>query len=230
MAEFVVCPHCNKKLRVPDHLLGQNVKCPACAATFTVPAANAAPMTADAPDEVRSSRRQQDREEFSERPRSRRAVDDDEEADDRLRRRSEEEDEFDDKEDRKRRRRRRRRADAAAAVLAPAIALLIIGGLGLLMGVANIAFVASGLGVAPQQKDDSAFMVGRYIGAFVSLIWGVVVLLGGIKLKTLQSRGSAITGAIFAILPCNPVCLAGVFVGIWALVVMNKPEVKNAFR
>jgi len=68
------------------------------------------------------------------------------------------------------------------------------------------------------------------VGALVSLIWGVVVLLGGIKLKALQSRASAMTGAIVALLPCNPVCVAGLFIGIWALIVMNKPEVKDSFR
>jgi predicted Zn finger-like uncharacterized protein len=35
MPEIVSCPKCARQLRVPDDLLGKNVKCPACSATFT---------------------------------------------------------------------------------------------------------------------------------------------------------------------------------------------------
>jgi len=34
MPEIVSCPSCGKQLRVPDSLLGKNVKCPQCATTF----------------------------------------------------------------------------------------------------------------------------------------------------------------------------------------------------
>ena len=49
-------------------------------------------------------------------------------------------------------------------------------------------------------------------------------------MMSLQSRGSAMTGAIFALLPCNLCCLAGLPIGIWALVVMNRSDVKSAFQ
>src|SRR5437879_4235738 len=35
MSETVTCPSCNLPLRVREELLGQQVKCPSCAATFT---------------------------------------------------------------------------------------------------------------------------------------------------------------------------------------------------
>jgi predicted Zn finger-like uncharacterized protein len=34
MPAIVDCPSCNRKLRVPDELLGRNVKCPTCSTTF----------------------------------------------------------------------------------------------------------------------------------------------------------------------------------------------------
>jgi predicted Zn finger-like uncharacterized protein len=34
MSTIVDCPSCNRKLRVPDELLGQQVKCPTCSTTF----------------------------------------------------------------------------------------------------------------------------------------------------------------------------------------------------
>ncbi len=34
MAEVVSCPSCQRKLQVPDNLVGQDVQCPSCSATF----------------------------------------------------------------------------------------------------------------------------------------------------------------------------------------------------
>jgi uncharacterized protein DUF4328 len=36
------CPNCERKLKVPDHLRGANVRCPACGVTFAAPAADEA--------------------------------------------------------------------------------------------------------------------------------------------------------------------------------------------
>jgi hypothetical protein len=44
-----------------------------------------------------------------------------------------------------------------------------------------------------------------WVTAVLSLIWGAVVTLGGVKMLQLQSRGSVIVATIFAMLPCNPV-------------------------
>jgi hypothetical protein len=46
MSELVTCATCGQRLRVPDELLGQKVKCPGCATTFT---AETSPVTAPAP-------------------------------------------------------------------------------------------------------------------------------------------------------------------------------------
>jgi predicted Zn finger-like uncharacterized protein len=35
MPEIISCPECERKLRVPDHLLGKKVKCPGCGTMFT---------------------------------------------------------------------------------------------------------------------------------------------------------------------------------------------------
>jgi hypothetical protein len=41
MPQIVSCPDCGRKLRVPDHLLGKNVKCPGCGQKFPAEAAEA---------------------------------------------------------------------------------------------------------------------------------------------------------------------------------------------
>lgn len=55
MATIVDCPECQRKLRVPEELLGQNVKCPTCGAKFVASPsgpdgqAPASPIEAPAP-------------------------------------------------------------------------------------------------------------------------------------------------------------------------------------
>ncbi|MBI1913804.1 MAG: hypothetical protein HYS12_03490, partial [Planctomycetes bacterium] len=35
MPETLTCPECQRKVRLPDHLIGKRVKCPSCGGTFT---------------------------------------------------------------------------------------------------------------------------------------------------------------------------------------------------
>jgi hypothetical protein len=41
MPEIITCPDCDRKLRVPDNLLGKKVKCPGCSVMFTAGAGGA---------------------------------------------------------------------------------------------------------------------------------------------------------------------------------------------
>jgi hypothetical protein len=50
-------------------------------------------------------------------------------------------------------------------------------------------------------------------------------------MQKLSSYGLSLTTAIVVLIPCfSPCCLLGLPIGIWALVVLNKPEVKSQFR
>ena len=44
MAEITHCPSCQRKLSVPENLLGQSVQCPSCLTTFTASLARPAPQ------------------------------------------------------------------------------------------------------------------------------------------------------------------------------------------
>jgi hypothetical protein len=49
-------------------------------------------------------------------------------------------------------------------------------------------------------------------------------------MQSLRSYGFAFAAAILAMIPClTPCCVLGLPFGIWALVVLNKPEVKSQF-
>jgi hypothetical protein len=107
--------------------------------------------------------------------------------------------------------------------------MMIVGGLGLAFAAFAILAAILGLRRQPGQPEDLALTTADYISAFVSLIWAIVVLAGGLKMKSLSGRGSALTAAIVALLPCNALCLLGLPVGIWAIMTLNRDDVKAAF-
>jgi predicted Zn finger-like uncharacterized protein len=111
MAEVIQCPSCHKKLRVPENLLGKNVKCPACSTMFVAEAGEEdlpiAPVIEERPPSSPQRRRPPVEEEYEEdRPRRRKPEAPPPEEDDYD---EEPEDEFEEEEPRPRRRRRRRR-------------------------------------------------------------------------------------------------------------------------
>jgi hypothetical protein len=135
------------------------------------------------------------------------------------------------------------RAAALQAVKGPAIALkvtaiigLVMVALGLVVNILSLAGVQFNFGM--QQFSDPQFqkMIGRLgggVGIFEDLIGGVVgvvVLMGAARMQNLQKHQLAFTASILAMVPCvSPCCLLGLPFGIWALVVLSKPEVKSQF-
>jgi hypothetical protein len=133
----------------------------------------------------------------------------------------------------------------ASKVSAPATALLVISILnilGALYGmVSNLMTLGGAVQVpveAPQGVDPQMFMrMMQGAGAMgivfnvLAIVVAVVILLGALKMKKLESYGLSMTAAILAMIPClSPCCILGLPFGIWALVVLNKPEVKSAFH
>lgn len=137
---------------------------------------------------------------------------------------------------------------ALEKVKAPAIALLITGIIDILLAVWNlfkILFLKAGIEKAlqnmPQNKDPEfqkmmQFIVHASTGP-IGIIFGlialglsVLVLFGGIRMQSLRNYELAFAASIIAMIPCmTPCCLLGLPFGIWALVVLSKPEVKSAF-
>jgi len=130
---------------------------------------------------------------------------------------------------------------ALQQVKGPAIALIITASL----GIAYYAF--SGLftlftggqmfhqqmpsNIPPQMRAFIEGMQGPLAGVInlaVAALNGFV-LFGAIKLLRLQNHSVATVASVAAMLPCQCCCLFGLPFGIWALVVLNKPEVKSQF-
>jgi predicted Zn finger-like uncharacterized protein len=225
MPEQIRCPECDATLRVPDSLLGRNVKCPKCQTTFTAEIDSPAEQIVQEPP--RSAAR----------PPSLRSEDIEDEEEDELP--PDEEEDEDDRPRRKRRGRRRSRGMAEAAVAGPAVSLIVLGcidlvliALGALLRILGIGFLAAG-GAAGQgggaQANAMANVVGGIIGSIIGLCFAILILVGGLRMKRLENYGLAMTACIFALLPCGNCCIIGLPLGIWGLVVLNRPEVKNSF-
>ncbi|MFZ0827086.1 MAG: DUF4339 domain-containing protein [Verrucomicrobiia bacterium] len=133
------------------------------------------------------------------------------------------------------------RSAALKLVKGPAVALIITASL----GIAYYTF--SGLltlftggtmfrhemppNIPPQMQAFIQGMQGPLAGVInlaVAALNGFV-LFGAIKLLRLQNHGVATVAVVAAMLPCSCCCLLGLPLGIWALVVLNKPEVKSQF-
>jgi len=131
---------------------------------------------------------------------------------------------------------------AQSAVTGPAIALMVVAGLSI--GVALLSVLGNLLGTGLTAANMSRYggdqrmmqMMSGAIGIVMAILWvivDVVIFMGAMKMKNLQSRGFAIAAAVLAMVPClggHPCCcFLGLPVGIWALIVLMKPEVKAAF-
>ena len=206
------CPACGTKVRIPQKLLGKSVKCPKCLTVFTAeePDPGFEEVVENDPRPARPSR-------------SRRPAPVDDYDEDRY------EEEYD-----PRPRRRGGRQRAAEAVRPAAIALTIAGGVGLFYAIVNGLLVLGGnkfarLGPAGNAAHDAGQQIGIVCGIGLTFLWGIIVPYAGIMMMNLRSYSSVMIGVIFAMLPCNAGCLLGLPFGIWALVVLNRPEVKRAF-
>jgi ABC-type proline/glycine betaine transport system permease subunit len=70
----------------------------------------------------------------------------------------------------------------------------------------------------------------RIVSGLVVLAFNAFVFFAAMQMKQLQSWPLALSGSIIAMTPCISLCcIIGIPIGIWALVVLFKPEVKEAF-
>jgi uncharacterized protein DUF4339 len=125
---------------------------------------------------------------------------------------------------------------AAERVNGPAIGLMAVAIIGFVMQAAGLAMHLAGVGFATagQRNDVVARMFSGGIGvlsAIVGMAVSGLILFGALKMKKLESHGLAMAASILAMVPCiSPCCLLGLPFGIWALMVLTKPEIKDAFQ
>ena len=126
---------------------------------------------------------------------------------------------------------------AAERVNGPAIGLIVTAVLGAIMQVVSLIANLAGESIMAQRgmrNEAWANVFSGTVGAassVIGILLSVLILMGALKMKKLESYGLAIAASIVAMIPClSPCCLLGLPIGIWALVVLNKPEIKSAFH
>jgi len=144
-------------------------------------------------------------------------------------------------------------AQAKSKVSGPAIGLIVVAALGLLSVIggviqyatldaqfdAQIKQMEAQPNVPADQKKEQVRLMNQirdwckvgllpYYGLVGVL--SVVALVGGIKMMNLTSSGWAYMSAVLSLVPCTSgCCFLGLIFGIWAIMVLGKPEVKAGF-
>lgn len=130
--------------------------------------------------------------------------------------------------------------DVSNKIKAPAIGLIVVGALNFALGLIT---VLSGLvrltGIIPGDDipTDEAERLGYFVGtfggygvAFIGLIVAPFIIYGATQMLGGKSYKFAKTSAILAIIPFISCCfIIGIPFGIWALMILSKPEVKAFF-
>ena len=128
---------------------------------------------------------------------------------------------------------------AAYAVSGPSIGLICVAVIGFLLHAANMLLKILGLGMmaASGQQNGMPTWVTMLSGSLgmvfsgIGILTSVITFAGALKMKKLENFGLAMAASIIAMIPCiGPCCFIGIPVGIWALVILSKPEVKSAFH
>ena len=240
MQDTVPCPSCQRDLRVPEELLGRAVKCPACGSTFTAEASGTAavPSSKDQsvpPVSLSPSAETNDRaikepweEEYHSPVRLDRSL----------------------RQDALRQIKAPANALFSAGIVGCVACTLFIVVHGVMFWIAmrqNREFqgeIHIGGPMMGQAGELQYILVSA--GILVETIGiglGIIVILGSRKMKKLMAYRFAMISSILSILmafplasPLSSCCLLGVLfgmwtvaAGIWSIVVLCKPEVKEAF-
>ena len=138
--------------------------------------------------------------------------------------------------------------EAKEKVKAPGILLMVSGIINALLGViGGVSMPVIFFGMRGEIEKELAndpemtpeimdFVINMYgyggIGfAVLSVLIGIVVVVGALRMLSLRSWGLAMFAAILSVIPClQSCCLLSLPVGIYAIVVLNDSGVRAAFK
>ncbi len=131
--------------------------------------------------------------------------------------------------------------DISNKVKAPAIGLIIVGVLNFTLGLLAVLsgiLRLTGINGRRSVPADEAEKIGYYFGTFfgygvavIGLLLAPIIIYGAIQMLSGKKYKLAKASAILSIIPFISCCfVVGIPFGIWALIVLNKPEVKAFFN
>jgi hypothetical protein len=128
---------------------------------------------------------------------------------------------------------------ARGKILPPAIALIVVGGIGLVASLFNVITALSGapLPVDPnapelvKQMQQGAVGPVAIVMQSAFILVNVVIIFGGAQMARMQMRPLGITASVLAMLNIGSCCcIIGLPVGIWSLVILLMADVAAAFN
>ncbi len=128
---------------------------------------------------------------------------------------------------------------ALQMVRGPAIFILVLAILNILTSVLGLVWGAVqdqilDISTMPAESVEFQKKINMFFSLPANLLGGalaITCLLGSLSMMKLKSYGFAMATAIIMLIPCgNCCCFLNIGAGIWALVVLSKPEVKAAFQ
>jgi hypothetical protein len=129
---------------------------------------------------------------------------------------------------------RGQRETARQAVKGPAIGLICVAALSLFMGLGCMALDAVMLGSGAANLGDPQFHMYQLV---VRTVWGLIIcancgfsIWAGISMQRLQQHQLCWLAGILACIPAISPCFClGIPFGVWAIIVLNRSEVYDAF-
>lgn len=130
-------------------------------------------------------------------------------------------------------------SNARQLIRGPAIFILVLAILNILTCVFGFVWMAFqdqilDMSTAPAESIEFQKKIAVFFSLPANILGGllaVTTLIGALQMMKLKSYGFAMATAIIMLIPCgNCCCFLNIGAGIWALVVLSKPEVKSAFQ
>jgi hypothetical protein len=116
-------------------------------------------------------------------------------------------------------------------LIGPAIALLVLSACWTLLQLLALPgqFISM-TEIDTSEPEGISRLVGQIIGIVAMFITSLIIIVGSIGMLRLRGYGGALTAAIVAAIPiCSPCFILGIPFGVWAIVLLRKPEIKSRF-
>ena len=128
------------------------------------------------------------------------------------------------------------REQVKGRVIAPAIALIVVGVVGLAVSLFNFGFSFTEPVIDPNAPEFIQGMQAGATGPVVAVVQGIFCLVnlfligGGVQMARFRTWGISLAASVLAMLNFGTCCcIVGLPVGIWSLVILLQPDVKAAF-
>jgi hypothetical protein len=121
----------------------------------------------------------------------------------------------------------------AIGLLVGSVLNLLIGILTIVSGIMRYSGIMGKETLPTAEAERAGFLIGTilvYGIGFLSIVIAPIIFFGALKMMKGEKYGLAKISAILAVIPLSCCFPLSIIFGIWALIVLGKPEVKAFFQ